>query len=260
MAKGHFCTVPDPPRASPSSTPGSGGNAHLTTRGTTRPYQEPGRVATPNARPGDRALPCSRPPWARSSMNRLLNGDARTRRPRSGGRVPRFRLILEYDGGPFVGWQYQQNGPSVQQAIEKAIFRFCGRTGNGARLRPDRHRRACTWPGGARGSRPFIRLRYGARRHQFPSQDPRRSSFSTLRKWPMTSTHGSRRGNANTFIAFSIDPLRQPTSAVASGGCQFRSTRRGWRARRRFWSATMTSRPSARRCVRRKRRSRRWTR
>lgn len=40
--------------------------------------------------------------------------------------MPRFRLIIEYDGGPFVGWQYQQNGPSVQQAIESAIFRFCG--------------------------------------------------------------------------------------------------------------------------------------
>ena len=40
--------------------------------------------------------------------------------------MPRFRLILEYDGGPFVGWQYQQNGPSVQQAVEEAVFRFCG--------------------------------------------------------------------------------------------------------------------------------------
>jgi tRNA pseudouridine38-40 synthase len=35
-------------------------------------------------------------------------------------------LIIEYDGGPFVGWQYQQNGRSVQQAIESAVFRFCG--------------------------------------------------------------------------------------------------------------------------------------
>ena len=40
--------------------------------------------------------------------------------------MPRLRLILEYDGGPFVGWQYQQNGPSVQQAVEEAVFRFCG--------------------------------------------------------------------------------------------------------------------------------------
>jgi tRNA pseudouridine38-40 synthase len=40
--------------------------------------------------------------------------------------VPRYRLIIEYDGGPFVGWQRQENGPSVQQAVEDAIFRLCG--------------------------------------------------------------------------------------------------------------------------------------
>jgi tRNA pseudouridine38-40 synthase len=40
--------------------------------------------------------------------------------------VPRFRLTIEYDGGPFVGWQYQENGPSVQRALEDAVFRFCG--------------------------------------------------------------------------------------------------------------------------------------
>jgi tRNA pseudouridine38-40 synthase len=39
--------------------------------------------------------------------------------------VTRFRLLVEYDGGPFVGWQRQDNGPSVQQAIEDAIFAFC---------------------------------------------------------------------------------------------------------------------------------------
>jgi tRNA pseudouridine38-40 synthase len=38
----------------------------------------------------------------------------------------RFKLILEYDGGPFVGWQRQDNGPSVQGALEEAAFRFCG--------------------------------------------------------------------------------------------------------------------------------------
>jgi tRNA pseudouridine38-40 synthase len=42
--------------------------------------------------------------------------------------VPRYRLTIEYDGGPFVGWQRQQNGPSVQQALEDALFRFCGET------------------------------------------------------------------------------------------------------------------------------------
>lgn len=38
----------------------------------------------------------------------------------------RYRLTLEYDGGPFVGWQRQDNGPSVQAALEEAIFRLSG--------------------------------------------------------------------------------------------------------------------------------------
>jgi tRNA pseudouridine38-40 synthase len=42
--------------------------------------------------------------------------------------MPRYRLTIEYDGGPFVGWQRQDNGPSVQQALEQAIARFCGET------------------------------------------------------------------------------------------------------------------------------------
>jgi len=35
--------------------------------------------------------------------------------------VTRFRLTIEYDGRPFMGWQRQPHGPSVQQAIEEAI-------------------------------------------------------------------------------------------------------------------------------------------
>ena len=36
--------------------------------------------------------------------------------------MPRFKLILEYDGAPFVGWQRQENGLSVQEALDGALF------------------------------------------------------------------------------------------------------------------------------------------
>jgi len=40
--------------------------------------------------------------------------------------MTRFRLTLEYDGSPFVGWQRQDNGPSVQGALEEAIEKLSG--------------------------------------------------------------------------------------------------------------------------------------
>ena len=54
--------------------------------------------------------------------------------------MTRFRLTIEYDGRPFMGWQRQPHGPSVQQAMEEAVqalfheqvtFHAAGRTDTG---------------------------------------------------------------------------------------------------------------------------------
>ena len=42
--------------------------------------------------------------------------------------MPRYRILLEYDGGPYAGFQAQASQPSVQGALERAIAAFCGET------------------------------------------------------------------------------------------------------------------------------------
>lgn len=40
--------------------------------------------------------------------------------------MTRWKLTIEYDGGPFVGWQRQENGLTVQQVVEDAVQAFSG--------------------------------------------------------------------------------------------------------------------------------------
>lgn len=40
--------------------------------------------------------------------------------------MPRYKLVVEYHGGPFVGWQRQDNGLSVQEVLENAAKGLCG--------------------------------------------------------------------------------------------------------------------------------------
>ena len=38
--------------------------------------------------------------------------------------MQRYKIKIEYEGTPFVGWQYQKNGLSIQEILQKAIFNF----------------------------------------------------------------------------------------------------------------------------------------
>jgi len=38
----------------------------------------------------------------------------------------RWRILIEYDGGPYKGWQRQENGRSVQAELERAVLAFSG--------------------------------------------------------------------------------------------------------------------------------------
>ena len=48
--------------------------------------------------------------------------------------MTRFALTLEFDGGPFMGLQRQDHGPSVQEAVERAVYEVTGDAEFHARL------------------------------------------------------------------------------------------------------------------------------
>ena len=173
--------------------------------------------------------------------------------------MPRYRLTLEYDGAPFVGWQRQDNGPSVQGALEEAIEKLSGErvtvTGAG---RTDA------------GVHALGQVAHFDLEKDFEPGKVRDALNHYLRPASGRGAGGGRRG-ADFHARFSATarhyllPHPQPPQPAGAGrgprlACQRRARRRGdARRRRSCWSASMISRPSAPPNARPSRRSRRWT-
>ena len=109
--------------------------------------------------------------------------------------MPRYALKIEYDGRPFVGWQWQAAHPSVQAALEAALARIAPEAPPVTGAGPDRRRRARARAGGARRPRPRLGARTGCGRRSTPTSGPRRSRWSRRPRSRTASTPASTRSS-----------------------------------------------------------------
>ena len=168
--------------------------------------------------------------------------------------MPRYRLTLEYDGAPFVGWQRQDNGASVQGVLEEAIFKLSGETvtvtGAG---RTDAGVHALGQVAHFDLVKEFTadKIRDALNHFLRPAAD---RGARSARLSEANSTRGSPPLRGIISIASSRAARRRRWRAAMSGmSCAISMPRRCIALRRR-WSASTISRPSAPPNARRNRR------
>jgi tRNA pseudouridine(38-40) synthase len=135
--------------------------------------------------------------------------------------MPRYKLIIEYDGTPFSGWQIQDTALTVQGALETAVKAMCGEAVrvNGAG-RTDAGVHALAQVAHCDIAKSFVpgRFRDGLNAHLRPHPIAVLSADIVAGDFP--------RASGTTFIASSTPaPISRSTSA-GPGGCRAVSMRR----------------------------------
>ena len=170
--------------------------------------------------------------------------------------MPLYALTLEYDGGPFVGWQRQENGLSVQQVLEEAAAQLnggvvpasvaAGRTDAGV------HAEGQVAQLGIDRDLPPERLREALNFHTRPHPVAVLAAALAPAGWNARFS-AIRRGYRYRILNRRARPaLERAGSGMCSGGWM---RRRCMRRRRGCWGS-MISRPSAPRPARRRARVR----
>ena len=158
--------------------------------------------------------------------------------------MPRYKLIIEYDGTPFSGWQIQENGPTVQGALEAAVKAICGEDvrvhGAG---RTDAGVHALGQVAHCDIAKHFVpgRFRDGLNAHLRPHP----IGVLSAEIVPTISRRGFPRRSATISIASSTTAPTSRSISAAPGACRARSMRRRCTRPRSACSASTISRPFA---------------
>ena len=164
--------------------------------------------------------------------------------------MPRYRITIEYDGTPFVGWQIQADGRIRAGLTEGRYPRVLGRNRRRQRRRPHRPGRPCAGTGGPFRAVEGVATGSHPRGAQFLSEDRSPPSCSTAPSRRTISTRASAPRLGTISIASCRGAPRLRSTRTASGGFPARLDGKPCARPRACLKARMISRRSAPRSAR----------